>query len=211
MSCLGLNRKAGAFRGGRRPMRVTILKRRTFRHVHHAMVLAAPAAARGQARLCTGWNERHQRPQPVQKNETNAHDATHGAPSYTEIQSEPDSAYSSFYQTLPVLPCGTSKLTSHIIPKALVDCGLLPIKSPLRSIPISRRCAEYVTFHQAVAGYWPLTGFSNGRTLYRLRDRLYSALKPIKQPLPSSSLALAAAQLWRLGSPWKRPSMLPSA
>jgi hypothetical protein len=87
-------------------MRVTILKRRTFRHVHHAMVLAAPAAARGQARLCTGWNERHQRPQPVQKNETNAHDATHGAPSYTEIQSEPDSAYSSFYWSLTGLPGG---------------------------------------------------------------------------------------------------------
>ena len=165
----------------------------------------------GRRDSCTGRNERHQWPEPVQENETNAHDATHGTPSYPKSNRDQTRLVQVSTMTPRALPCGRSKLTSHIIPKALVDCGLLPIKSPLRSIPISRRCAEYVTFHQAVAGYWPLTGFSNGRTLYRLRDRLYSALKPIKQPLPSSSLALAAAQLWRLGSPWKRPSMLPSA
>ena len=61
-------------------MWVTILERSALRHVHHAMVLAAPAAACGQTRLRTGRNEGHERHEPVHENETNTHDATHGAP-----------------------------------------------------------------------------------------------------------------------------------
>jgi len=94
MSGPELIREEGAFRGGRRQIRVPILERRAFRHVHHAMVSAVSAAARGQARLRTGRNERHERPEPVQENETNTHDTTHGAPSYPEIKSKADSAYS---------------------------------------------------------------------------------------------------------------------
>lgn len=104
-------------------------------------------------------------------------------------------------------------------------------ESPSRTFSGSRRCSENVTVPQATvpqafadsstlphafekddAG--PITGLQSGRTRYRARNRrnrAHSAVKPIKQPLQPSSLPLAAAQPWRLGSPWKRPSMPPNA
>jgi hypothetical protein len=71
-------------------MCVPITKRSSFRHVHHAMVAATPAAARGQTRLRTGRNERYQRPEPVQEDEANTRNATHGAPTYREVRSNLD-------------------------------------------------------------------------------------------------------------------------
>ena len=79
MSGLELNWAVWAFGRRGRKVRVSIRVRSALAHVHCAVVAAAPAAARGQARLSTGRNQGHDRPKPVQENETNAHDATHGA------------------------------------------------------------------------------------------------------------------------------------
>ena len=79
MSGCELSGAVWAFRRGRRKMRVPILERGALARVHHAVVAAASAAARGQTRLRTGRNERQHRPEPVQEKETNAHSAPHSA------------------------------------------------------------------------------------------------------------------------------------
>jgi hypothetical protein len=155
MSGRELSRAVGAFRGRRRKMRVPILERSAFRHGHHAVVAAASAAARGQTRLRTGRNERQHRPEPVQENETNAHDATHGVPSYPEIHSKGnlDSAYSQFLSDFAGFPCGTSTLNLHNIANALTDAdcyrkvGCAPVsrnprgpRTRLVAAPLTRTC-----------------------------------------------------------------------
>jgi DNA-binding LacI/PurR family transcriptional regulator len=107
-------------------MRVTIVEGSAPRHVHHAMVLAAPAAARGQTRLRTGRNERHQRPEPVQENEANTHDATHGAPFTPKSNRNQTRHILCFYQTPSAFLCGTSKLAERIIAESLVNGRPVP-------------------------------------------------------------------------------------
>lgn len=77
---LELSGTVRAFRRERGGVCACALEGGAFHSAHRAVVGSPFAAACGQARLRTGRNDLHDRPQAVQENEANAHNPAHGAP-----------------------------------------------------------------------------------------------------------------------------------